>query len=187
MVFVVDLNGVLIHDPTNELVSAISRFSGDGFSDTKDWYQEEMAYPLFSGTMDEDEFWLEVIRKSGSEWGVSEWQEFVVESLRPLPAAHRIEEIASKGEIIAVANSLKSWMEPAIEGAGIDGVFSKIMISSDTGHFKPEDDLFEAILEKASGDSVFLIDSHKDHLARAAHFSIKPIHADFDGDWIDLV
>ena len=189
MVLAIDLGGVLIHDPLHELLDALEKSGGLPQREMQQIYVDQFRYPLWSGTLEEEEFWTEMLRVSGASGSVEEWREFLLESLRLLPAAERIEELSSQAQLFSISNHRSEWILPVLRDNGLDDYFEEIFISSEVGEVKPDAEFFELFLSRsgASLEEVLFIDNLQRNLDAAKELGMNTLLADTGGDWVDTL
>jgi len=183
---VLDLGGVLVHDPMNEFFAEADRLSSRSRREIINFYQTELRHPLWSGALEEDSFWSEFLIYTDIDDG-SYLREYIQESLRLLPAVARMKEIEEIAPLFALSNHRHEWIRPVLAEHDLDKCFEKVFISSEIGVVKPDPESIEYVLEAlgAAPDEVLFVDDKLRNLKTAEGLGVKTILADPDGDWID--
>lgn len=189
MVFAIDLGGVLVHDPLHELLDALEGAGGKPQREIQAWYLDNLRYPLWSGTLQEEEFWEEIIRFSGASGTPQQWREFLEDSLRLLPAAERIEELAAQGPLFTASNHRSEWIMPVLQSSGLADHFTEILISSEVGEVKPDPEFFHILTKRAGTppSEILFIDNLERNTKAARAEGMETLLADPGGDWVDGV
>ena len=189
MALAIDLGGVLVHDPLHELLDALENAGGKPQRDIQAWYIENLRYPLWSGTLREGDFWEEILRFSGASGTTQEWREFLVDSLRLLPAAERIEELAAQGPLYTASNHRSEWIMPVLENSGLLDHFTEVLLSSDIGEVKPDPEFFHILTERTgvSAGEILFVDNLSRNTQAAKREGMETLLADPGGDWVDHV
>ena len=188
-VYAIDLGGVLIHDPFHELFEKLHRSGGVPSAVIQEWYEENLRYQLWSGTMPEEHFWSEILRESQAEGGPDFWREELESSLRFLPAAARIRDLEALGSLYSVSNHRHEWVRPILEESGLQNYFEEILLSSEIGQVKPDPAVWQVLVERsgASPEDIIVVDNLERNLESAKAFGMRTVLADPDGDWIDEI
>lgn len=176
----------IIHDPLNELVIELSLTSEKSNQELIKWYLDNQ-YSFLSGSIDSDEFLEEIIDFAKPEQDINYFNDFVFESLRLLPAALEIKEMATNNKVALLTNANADWVEPILKENDFEDVFEAIFISSNTGHVKPEPEAIKFALNSLGEETATLIDFEKDSLLTAKALGLKTVYSDPDGDWLDKV
>jgi FMN phosphatase YigB (HAD superfamily) len=184
-----DIGGVLVHDPMHELLDEMSSLSEKSYQELKTWYEENLRYPLWSGSIDEDTFWAEILLYSEAGYNMDHWREYVLSSCRPLAAAARIKDLLGVAPISAISNHRHEWIRPVLNEWGIDKYLEKIFISSETGEVKPDPEAIEYALNdlNISPEEAIFVDDQERNTKSAEEMGLRVILADPDGDWIDEI
>lgn len=185
----IDLGGVLIHDPIHELITEINRQSPLEYREIEIWYREEIRYPLWSGAISEAAFWQEVVVKLEPGQDVDDLRNYLINSCRLLPAASRINDLTSIGPVFVISNHRHEWARPILEEHDLEKHIEDIFISSETGFVKPDRDAFLHAIGEMSiePEEILYIDDQEKNLDTAASLRINTLIADPDGDWLDEI
>lgn len=188
-VYAIDLGGVLVHDPFHELFENLHRSGGVPATVLQEWYEENLRYPLWSGTIPEENFWSEMLRESGADGSSEQWREELLASLRFLPAAARIRDLQAEGPLYSVSNHRHEWIRPLLEESGLQNYFEEILLSSEIGEVKPDPAFWDILLDRsgAAPEEIIVVDNLERNLLSARNRGMGTILADPDGDWIDEI
>jgi HAD superfamily hydrolase (TIGR01509 family) len=148
------------------------------------WYLDNQ-YSLLSGSINSDQFLEEIIEYAKPDEDINYFNDFIFESLRLLPAALEIKEMATNNKVALLTNANADWIEPVLQENGFEDVFEAIFISSNTGQVKPESIKFA--LNELGEETALFVDFEKDNLAAAKKLGLKTVYSDPDGDWLDFI
>lgn len=187
MVYAIDLGGVLVHDPFHEIFNDLQKSGGVPAEMIQEWYEENLRYSLWSGTISEEDFWHELLRESRVFDPVGVWQEKLQSALRFLPAAARIRDLGNLGELYSVSNHRHEWVRPLLQESGLENYFEDIIISSEVGEVKPDRAIWDILIQRTGRDpeEIIVVDNLQRNLLAAEEAGMKTLLADPDGDWID--
>jgi putative hydrolase of the HAD superfamily len=176
----------IIHDPLHELVTELALTSERTKQELNQWYLNNQ-YSFLSGSIDSDEFLEELIEYAKPDEDLSYFNDFVFESLRLLPAALEIKEMAANNKVALLTNAHADWIEPILKENDFEDVFQAIFISSKTGNVKPEPEAIQFALNELGEETAVLVDFDKDSLTAAKKMGLKTVYSDPDGDWLDSI
>jgi FMN phosphatase YigB (HAD superfamily) len=189
MIVSLDLGGVLVHDPFHELFEDLSAAGGVPAEVIQEWYEQNLRWSLWSGTISEEEFWKEILAESRVLGEAAPWRERLIQSLRFLPAAARIRDIYDVGLLYSVSNHRHEWIRPLLRESGLEGYFEDIIISSEVGEVVPDRAIWNMLVER-SGESprnITVVDNLERNLRVPESMEMDVVLADPDGDWIELL
>jgi FMN phosphatase YigB (HAD superfamily) len=186
-VLVVDIGDVLIDDAFPDLLARIARDSG-GDAEVIAARYDALSPRLWRGRVPEQAFW-QAMCESCRRPDVPGWRAHLDELLAPRPAIHRLGEWSRQVPIVALSNHRGEWIRPVLDRLDISRHFSALLISSELGCAKPDDEVFDRLLDVVDSPPgrLLFVDDRAENLDAAGHRGIETLWADPDGAWLDDV
>jgi HAD superfamily hydrolase (TIGR01509 family) len=188
-VFLLDIGDVLINDALAPLFAELAEFGAASASDLSEFYSTQLRYRLWSGDMPEIEFWERVLALAQAPGSPATWRRHLLMLLHPLAAAQRLQEIADAGVVAVVSNHRHEWLRPVLERYELPPYFTRLFISSESGHVKPDASAVAFALAQLQADPAHttFVDDKEANLARARTLGVHTVLADADGAWVDAL
>ena len=187
---VLDAGGVLIAEPIPELLAGMA---GAGRSDpaaVQSFFYAELYVPLWSGALAKDDFWRLLLEVSRAPGTAAQWEDYFVSRLVPRPAAGRVAEWrATADRLVVLSNHLREWLHPALAATGTDGLFDAVLVSSQTGHVKPDISAYLDLVPAGVSltERTLMVDDRRDNVDAARSLGMDGLLAGADPGWLDEV
>jgi len=188
-VLILDAGGVLVTEPIPALLRGLASKSPLSLDELERGYYERLYFDLWRGSLPEEEFWSQLVLDAGLEGAGADWRSFFLDLLRPLPATEEIERWSRRALVYVLSNHLPQWLEPVLEEAQLTDHLDRLLISSVTGHVKPEREAFAHALRATPHGCVdaLLVDDNERNLTAARSTGIDTVLADETADWCAAV
>lgn len=181
---VLDVAGVLITNFSPGFWHETASVSGITYEELKRLFAEEIRKPLWTGEIDEEEFWLWLARYCPLE--PIQLKTKLYNHLKTMRAYDLIPRWSEQADIHLLSNHRSEWLEELLEP--IQPYLTSVTISSEEGCCKPELHIYETVASKiASYNNIIYVDDQMRNLARAEALSWTPVLADPEGHWIRFI
>lgn len=190
-VLILDVCNVLLAEPTTPMFSRLATHCGVSIDRVARTFRQCYRDDLWSGTLAEAGFWPQIAREVGgraSHDDIQRWREAVVDSLRPLPAAHRLPDWTRQAQVWLLSNLRHEWLDPVMERLGWHDLVERVFVSSRTGLVKPDHRAYTQLLTAAHpGDTLLYVDDKSANVSASAEIGIDAIRATAQGQWIRMI
>ena len=177
---VLDLGGVLLEDPMDEVFDLLAQSGKQGAELISDFYYEELHDELWTGETTEEAFWQQLCAFADVEGMEEEARDTLLESIET-----RYEQKPAYwsgfAKVYILSNHLTKWAMPFIEEMGKDN-FQEIWISDALGAAKPHKEAFHPLLG-LEGDVLF-VDDKRQNIETASSLGIPSLLADEERLWV---
>lgn len=182
---VFDFSDVLFADPMGEVQDSIAAAAGADRRDLGDFYAEALRDPLWRGTIAEPEFWRRILAYAGLPIEPDRWREFLLARTVPLPSCRNLRAWAERATLYLLSNQRTEWLEPALARYGYLDAFKARFISDRMGHLKPEDEVYEAVLQAWRGPAseALFVDDQEAYLDPARQHGMTTLLAGPGQSW----
>lgn len=177
---VLDLGGVLLSEPMDDIFTYLAREGGVDREDIIRFYYDDVHDDFWTGGIDEEEFWGELLLFSRVEEEPGSMSERFLENLES-QAPSTLRTWQEYGQIHILSNHRSAWAEEGLDDIGREA-FSEVWISEEIGAAKPNPEAFAALLGLPG--EVLFVDDKESNIKAAAEQGISGLVADDDGLWV---
>jgi len=186
---VLDVGGVLLADPLAEIFDELAQRSDKSREAIVGFYGRELREPLWSGSVDEEEFWRLLLDFAGLPPEPSWWRRKTIRAMKPLPGAACLADWSRRVPVWLLSNHRTEWLEPALGQTGLGQFLARALVSDVTHRVKPDRAAFAEILEVSglSASQGLFVDDQARNVQAAQAIGLAGLVADPSGDWLVTV
>lgn len=184
---VLDAGGVLFDERFRPFLRELAVDNGVSPDEITALYNEHLRRRLWRGECTVDEFWLEVGQALGTTLDRVSVEAELVKRLQPLKTLERLKCWATKADIWILSNHRHEWLRPLLRAHAGEVPFTRLLISSEVGKMKPDEDIYSELFEDADGLDILFVDDKQENLNTAARLGIPTLLADSDCRWHSIV
>ncbi|UVI28023.1 HAD-IA family hydrolase [Paenibacillus spongiae] len=182
---ILDIAGVLVSNLSSDYWGELAHAAGIRVENFKQRFNEEIKADLWTGRIDEGEFWAWV-KKHWPAVDIHQAQLSLSKHLVRLPAYEYLPQWSEAAEIHLLSNHRHEWLAPHLEG--IERYLTSMTISSVAGCRKPDPVIYERVQAKLNPHAPALfVDDQERNLEPARSIGWRTLAADESGEWIAQV
>lgn len=185
-VLLLDVGGVLLVDPMRQIFDDLAHESRTARSAITNVYSTQLRRGLWDGTLAEPDFWTQILKTADLAQDVAAWRTRLLNYMTPLPAIDALPGLNRNYRLWLLSNHRAEWLRPKLIEVGVTDHFAGILVSSETGHVKPDTFAFSHAVATvgASPDRVAFVDDKRGNVEAAEAVGIYGTVADDRGDWV---
>lgn len=182
---ILDIAGVILSNLSAQYWGELAHTAGLSFESFKKRFNEEIKTDLWTGRIEEDEFWAWV-NEQCQGLSIHQARRSLSEHLVRLPAYDYIPEWSQAAEIHLLSNHRHEWLAPHLEP--VIPYVRSVTISSEAGCCKPDPAIYERVQKKLEPHAtVLFVDDQERNLVPAQSLGWRTLLADESGEWMNEV
>ncbi len=173
-ILILDAHGVVFNNPLPSFLIRLAQMTGQRGDDVVRRWHEELRTPAWIGGISDDEIWH---RLTGGRSDPQCWQSLLETWYELGPVGSRLSLLPRELPVWILSNHRTAWLHRRLKRFGLSERFEKVIVSEDLRLAKPDQRLFQAVMDRVPNSRrVLFVDDNPQNLEAASLAGMHSIH-----------